>query len=173
MIIAQAALALLFAWIMVSAGLTKLRAPDAAAATIDAYAVLPSGSGSFLAAPLGCLEIAGGFAIVLPSTRTLGALTVAALILIYTAAIILRLWRGGADIDCGCAPHTGRVPVSRGLVARNGVLFLASLVVTLPLPDSVMSAHQWLVAGVLAVLGVWTYELANALLAWMRWPADD
>ena len=60
------------------------------------------------------------------------ALAAAALLVVYAGAMLVNLWRGRRDIDCGCAGPARRQPLGAGLVARNGVLVAAALAAALP-----------------------------------------
>ena len=119
--------ALFLAWVMVIAGVRKLRAPRNHAAYIDAYELLPDSSGRLLVIPLAIAEIAAGCALVIGSTRDAGAALSLLLLLIYSVAIAINLWRGRVEIDCGCGGDASRP--SGWLLLRNSILMLCAVAV--------------------------------------------
>lgn len=91
------------------------------------YQLLPEWLAGPLARALIAAEAACVLLLVYPDTSWLGALGMVGLLLAYGAAMAVSLFRGHAEIDCGCggAAH----PVSWLLVLRNLVLAgLAALV---------------------------------------------
>ena len=119
--------AFFLAWLMVMAGVGKLCAPRDHAAHIDAHELLPAASGSVLVFPLALAEMAAGCTLLPESTRIAGAGASLLLLLIYSAAISINLWRGRVDIDCGCASVAYRL--SGWLLLRNALLMLCCLAV--------------------------------------------
>jgi hypothetical protein len=76
-------------------------------------------------------------AVLLPGLHTPAAFGAAALLALYTLAIVWNLARGRRDIDCGCGGPLGRRRISEALVARNAMLIGAALASALPvLPRS-------------------------------------
>lgn len=116
------ALALLF----VQAALHKFRAGPRFQAQLAAYRLLPNGlvpAAAWLLALIECLTI---LLLLVSVTRAIGAVLAATLMLLYTGAIVANLLRGRREIDCGCGDTP--VPLSLGLVGRNGVVILAAVV---------------------------------------------
>ena len=121
------ALSLLLSYIMVDAGLHKLRSPRHYARIIDDYDVLPGASGRIAVWMIGLLELACGIAMLAPATHTAGVLTTGLLLAVYFLAMALNLLRGRVDIDCGCHGPAHRQALSPWLLARNLVLVLVAV----------------------------------------------
>ncbi len=118
--------ALVLAGIFASAGLTKLRAPEAFAAVVANYRVLPDALVPAAARLLPVVELAGAIGLLFPTTRPLAAAVIAVLLMAFAGAMALNLRRGRHDIDCGCFIGLLRQRLSWPLVARNLVLALAA-----------------------------------------------
>ena len=137
-------------------------------ATLSAYEILPQ----FLIAPLGTLvpaiEALLGAAWLLELQPVMVALASAGLLVAYTSAIAINLFRGRIHIDCGCSmgASAGRdQQLSWGLVARNSTLLVAALTATIPASERAVGAVDYvtLVAGLLAI--VLLYGATNQLLS--------
>jgi len=112
-------LRLLLAALFVCAGLPKLIAPQEFALIVFRYHLLPDSLINMAALLLPWLEIVAALALLLPAWRRSGALWLAGLLGLATAAIAISLARG-LDIDCGCFTLTpGHSPISLWLIARN------------------------------------------------------
>jgi hypothetical protein len=150
------------ALVMFAAAWHKFSDPDAFAAALAAYALLPRHTVDAVARALPVLEALIGACILLPATRTAALIALAALLLLYAVAIGLNLARGRRDIDCGCGRESH--PLSWGLVFRNLVLAAAALIASRPTLERSM---DWvdaltLVLGVLAFYAF--YLMADELL---------
>lgn len=150
------------ALVMFAAAWHKLSEPDAFAAALSAYGLLPQRAVDAVARGLPLLEALIGACILLPATRTAALIALAALVLLYALAIGLNLVRGRRDIDCGCGGESH--PLSWGLVSRNLVLAAAALMASRPTLERSMN---WvdaltLILGVLAFYAF--YLMADELL---------
>ncbi len=157
-------LGLLLSWVLLDAGVQKLRDPLFTAATIDDYRLLSEGSGVRIARALAVLEVSVGFFILLPFTRVPALSVAALLLLVYGAAMALNLLRGRRDIDCGCAGAGQLHRLSAALVLRNVLLAVAALAAA---GASAEPAHWtgWLFGFLCAVVSALLYASVNALLA--------
>ena len=119
-------LALLFA----SASLHKLGDPGHFAEVLRAYQVLPEGAVRLAPlVPLAELSVAAGL---LPFATRFGAgLGGAGLLVAYAAAIAVNLRRGRRDLACGCGGPDDARPIAPWMVARNLMLALGLLAITL------------------------------------------
>lgn len=124
-------LALLFA----SAAWHKASNPSRFASTLEGYRLLPSWLATAVTRVLPVLEITVAVVLLLPLHRwyAWAGLGAAALLVLYSVAILINLARGRRDIDCGCFGPTARVPLSGALIVRNSLLIVAATVVSLPL----------------------------------------
>ncbi len=123
---ARVSIAALFA----VAVLHKLQNPRLFVAQLENYRLLPH---ALLtpAALLLCLTelfVVGGTL----ANFSLASLTAAVLLSLYTGAMIINLWRGRRDIDCGCAGPAASQALNNWLPVRNLVLILVSLIALAP-----------------------------------------
>jgi hypothetical protein len=123
------ALALLFA----AAAWHKVSDRVRFGATVGAYSLLPPWLVSPVARVLPLLEACIAVGLVYPPTRSAAALAAVPLLTLYTIAIAANLARGRREIDCGCFASSARVPLSKWLLLRNGILIVASCVLLLPI----------------------------------------
>jgi uncharacterized membrane protein YphA (DoxX/SURF4 family) len=121
--------ALVLAGIFAAAGLTKLRAPEAFAAVIENYRVLPNGLVPVTARALPVIELAAAIGLAFPATRSPASGVIALLLIAFALAMAINLGRGRRDIDCGCFIGLLRQKLSWPLVARN--ILLAMIAVAL------------------------------------------
>ncbi len=150
------------ALVMFAAAWHKFSGPDAFAAALAAYRLLPQQTVNVVARTLAFLEVLIGACILFPATRTPALIVLATLVLLYATAIGCNLVRGRHDIDCGCGGENH--PLSWGLVLRNLVLAAAALIASRP---AVERSMDWtdaltLVLGVLAFYAL--YVMADQLL---------
>lgn len=127
-LIARAALVVLFA----AAAWHKWRNLAGFEAALANYQVLPGAIVPAAARGVVVLEIALVMALILARFDPYGGGAAALLLGLYSAAIALNLRRGRRDIDCGCLGPGRRQPLSGWLLARNGLLVLAALVLVAP-----------------------------------------
>ena len=149
--------------ILLVGGWQKLREPEVFAAAIENYRVLPEMLVHPFARLLPVLELVAGITLLFPASCEWGGLIAAAVMLAVTGAVVINLWRGQREIDCGCGGMSSQ-PLSWALVARNAVLLL------LTWPASQQGASRslfvgdyvTLVGGVLALVGL--YVAVNQLM---------
>jgi len=119
--------------LFVQAAAHKLRDVDAFRRAVANYRLFAP----LWAVPVGALligaEIAVAFALWLPRLSAVAALTAAALLLLYAAAMAVNLARGRRDVECGCSGPAQRQPIRAALVVRNAGLALLALLCALPL----------------------------------------
>ncbi|PLW82418.1 hypothetical protein CWI75_11695 [Kineobactrum sediminis] len=119
------------AWLFAVAGWYKLRNPGQYRDLMSRYLRGVSLS-EWLVYPLGAMELAVAFALLLPATRPPGALMAAVLLGFYACLMAWQLAQGHRDLRCGCAGPASEVLVSPALVARNLLCMAAAGVVLLP-----------------------------------------
>jgi uncharacterized membrane protein YphA (DoxX/SURF4 family) len=160
------ALALALGWVLVEAGLHKLRNPRHFGALIDDYRLLPRGAGRRVVRPLGALEALVAVSLLMPFTHRTGLLGAAVLLAVYFFAMAVNLARGRREIDCGCgAPGQGQT-IGAGLLGRNALL--AGVALWLALTPAVSRPTVWLdwmVSLQAAAILVLLYATINRLLA--------
>ncbi len=127
------------ALILITAAWHKLAEPNAFLAALAGYRLVPAALLNTTARALPGIEIALAVGALVPATRPGTLLAIAALFVLYAAAMAVNLLRGRSYIDCGCggAAH----PLSWGLIGRNAVL--AGLAVLASRP-SLERAWGWL-----------------------------
>lgn len=146
----------------------KFREPLLFRAALENYRLLPERFIDLVARGLPLLEGAAGVLLLFAETRSIGGGLAALLLFVVTVAVAINLWRGNADIDCGCGwlgAEGGEQPLSWGLVARNALLVAA---LPLALADGSQRTLVWIdyltvACATLALLGL--YLSANQLLA--------
>ncbi len=104
----------------------KLLAPMAFAEAIEAYRLIPVEFIALIAAPVIAIELMLGSALVLEYQIRKAALLSAVLLFIFTAAMISVIYRG-LSIECGCFTWLGRQAVNWENVARNILLIIWAL----------------------------------------------
>ena len=110
-----------------AAALPKFAAPHELALAIFRYHLLPDSLINTAALLLPWLELCAALALLHPAWRPAGALWLAGLLSLSTAAIALSLARG-LDIDCGCFTlQPGRSHISLWNLARNIALIALTL----------------------------------------------
>jgi len=153
-------LALLFS----EAALHKLRAPQAFAAVLDSYGILPALLQRAAVPALPACEFAIAAGLVFPLSRRLAALAAALLLLAYALAMGITLLRGARIADCGCG--FGRAPqrVGSAMVWRNAVLACIALILALPMSARPSGMLDWVFAALAGLAACAMYALCNALI---------
>jgi uncharacterized membrane protein YphA (DoxX/SURF4 family) len=100
----------------------KLRDVAVFGAALAAYELLPTALVGAVAWTLPMIEAVAGLTLVIDRTRPVGAVLASGLLLVVTAAVIVNLLRGRADLNCGCGGIEDEQTLSWSLVGRNGVL---------------------------------------------------
>ncbi len=96
------------------------------------------------------------------------ALSSAAMLTIYTAAIGINLLRGRIHIGCGCGvagSSAGDQQLSSGLVLRNSVLIGIALVAVIPTTVRALVVVDYITLVTTVLAGALLYLAANQLLA--------
>lgn len=92
------------------------------------YVLVPTGWAPFLAGPVIAIEIAIGIGLLIPVLRRPAALTAAAVLVVFTAALIVNYLYGGRGV-CGCW-FTITLAKSSGMhVAQNLVMIALALTI--------------------------------------------
>jgi Methylamine utilisation protein MauE. len=109
------------------------------------------------------LECLTALALLLPSTRLLGALLAASLMFLYGCAMAINLLHGRRLLDCGCHINSQKQPISWHLVIRN--LMFAGTMLLLLLPESarVLNLLDWALILFGVVIGSLIYLIYNQL----------
>lgn len=163
--VAAIALSLLLSYVLVDAGLHKLRDRLRYGAIIDGYRLLPSGVGARIALPLGALEAGLGALLLLPLTREPAIAAAALLIAIYFLGIALNLARGRRDIDCGCGAPDQAQRLSPALLLRNALLVAVALSLLVTPAASPLHWSGWVSALFCGAVAALLYASINTLLA--------
>lgn len=108
----------------------KLKDPLAFSRVLDNYELTPGRLNQGLTWMIGITEAACAIALLtgLPEAAPIACM----LLLSYTAAIGLKLAQGKRDIECGCSGPARRQLISGWLLARNGILLSAAMMLFLP-----------------------------------------
>ncbi|MGH0036200.1 MAG: MauE/DoxX family redox-associated membrane protein [Myxococcota bacterium] len=123
------------------------------------YALLPPAFERAAALLFGALETALAATLLWPFAGPAPALAGAALLAVYTGAMVLA-WRAGRrDVDCGCGPPGALQPIGPALWVRNALLVAACLAAA-PVADARAFGVLDAVQSVLAVAALALLYLA-------------
>jgi hypothetical protein len=100
----------------------KLRDLDRFHAAFDAYRLLPSAWTRAAALAFVAAEACAALLLVVLPLQPLSALAGLGVVGLATVAVCANLARGRRDIRCGCGSTADSMPLSGGLVVRNGAL---------------------------------------------------
>lgn len=120
------------ALLLAQASLGKWRGLGEFRAVLANYRLFAPSLVALLAILVPLLEMATALGLLVAVTRPGAALTAAALLLAYAAAIAVNLHRGRYDLDCGCSGPADRRPISAWMVWRNVVIGAALVPAALP-----------------------------------------
>lgn len=165
-VITDPAFALSIRWVLAALFATavvhKLSAPSGFVGTVRTYRLLPRALAPLVAYALIAAEAATVIALL--ANLRLGSLLAAALLVVYTGAIGLNLWRGRRDIDCGCSGPYVRQTLSLWLVVRNAAFLAAAAATLLPATSSrALGGLDWFTAVAAAGAFVLVYFAANQI----------
>ena len=138
----QLTLALALATLFAAAAAHKLRGREQWPAIVRQYRLLPDVLAGPVAALVPLTEALAAAGLLWPRTRAAGALTAAALLLAYAAALAINLRRGRTSIDCGCFGSRRRQGIAPWMVGRNLVLAASALALLLPTDGRALSAAE-------------------------------
>ncbi len=125
-------LRVLLVFIFLRAMIHKLRHYPHFTAQLEQYRLLPPVSVPAFALFLVLLEGALSLAL-LRTSWSAPPFVAAALLAVYSAAMLINLIRGRTDLDCGCnGPAAATQSISWALVIRNAVLGVLCMVIALP-----------------------------------------
>ncbi len=156
------AASLIVAAVFAAAGVAKLADPAGTRTTVREFGA-PASLVRLLALGLPLAELTVAALLVPGPTRTIGSAGGLGLLIVFSAAIAVRLARGNAP-DCHCFGQLHSAPVSWKTLARNGVLAaLVGMALTAGLAGDTPSAVAWI--GSLDSTGVLALGLAVALVA--------
>lgn len=150
------------ACVLLLGALDKLRDGARWQAALQAHQVLPAGAAAPVAAAWPWIEMLAAACLLPLAWRGLGAGLSLALLLAASAAVAVNLARGRTAIDCGCGGAP--VPLSTGLLARNGVLGGLALLAGCPADGRVLGGLDMAAVAGAVVFGCGLYLLANGLL---------
>jgi hypothetical protein len=119
--------------------IAKARQLDAFTRAVAGFRLVPHALVPAVAWAVPACEAGAVAALLVPQTRTLGALALVALFALFAAALAFNVARGHTDFDCGCsgfaAAHAD-VPNRIGWPHVARVLFLAALAACAGLPQT-------------------------------------
>lgn len=155
----------MLAVILLVAASHKLRAPHRFARQLEAYELLPHRLIGPVARILPALEVIIALALLVPALRHFAGAAATGLLLLYTAAIALNLWRGRRDIECGCSGPGIERSLDASLIVRNGVLTGMAVVTALNFGPSSVAAFGAFLVVAFVVSGLMLYAATEGLLA--------
>lgn len=146
------AVALLFAFFWLTAGLSKVSNLHAFSRTLVAYDIFPASLTSAFSRSIAVTELGITLLLLAPPGRNLGWALSTALLLTYALAMSMNLLRGRHNLDCGC--NLGKPErIGWQLVGRNVALVLISSLMILPSTTRILNlGDHLLVVAVTTVL---------------------
>jgi hypothetical protein len=159
------ALSILF----VASAAMKFADLDQFAAALENYRILPRVLLAAATWAIPGLEAMAALGLLFAATRAGASLVLAALIVIFTGAIVINLARGRREIDCGCFGPALRQKLSGWLVARNAMLFAAVAAVAAPAQVRPLEIMDFVTVIFGAATLVVLYASMNYLLANAPW----
>lgn len=167
--IAEAFAVTLLAVVFLTAGVSKWRALDTFEGVVQNFRLLPERAVRPVAYTLPVVELAAAVALLVPASRSFAGWLLAALLCVFTLAVVMNLLRGRREIDCGCFSSELKQTLSWWLVARN--VALAGL--ALWIVSDVAAVHAtawapWLLGGVAAVMTALIYVAGVTMSAVAR-----
>lgn len=157
--------AIAIAVLLASAATHKVRAPARFARQLADYQLLPQALVRPSARLVPVVELGIAFALLVPVSRSWAALAAAGLLALYAAAIGINLWRGRADIDCGCAGPDQAQPLRPVLLARNSALVALALLASVAPVARDLTLFDGFVTLAAAAVALLIYAAADDLLA--------
>ncbi|MGO4003076.1 MULTISPECIES: MauE/DoxX family redox-associated membrane protein [Pseudomonas] len=157
--------AIAIAVLLASAATHKVRAPARFARQLADYQLLPQALVRPSARLVPVVELGIAFALLVPVSRSWAALAAAGLLALYAAAIGINLWRGRADIDCGCAGPDQAQPLRPVLLARNSALVALALLASVAPVARDLTLFDGFVTLAAAAVALLIYAAADGLLA--------
>jgi len=156
----------LLAAVFFAAGISKLRALETFEGVVQNFRLLPERLVAPAAYTLPIVEVAVAAALLVPVSRSYGALAAVGLIGVFTVAVAINLLRGRREIDCGCFNSELKQRLSWWLVLRNLALAgLAWWLAGAAVSTSAASWVPWLLGGVTAAMAAIIYVAAATLSA--------
>jgi len=139
----------------------KISANARFAAQLYAYKVLPDFMVKPVARVLPWMEVAIGAGLLFAMTRPFAAVAAAAMLVIYLLAMAVNLFRGRAEIDCGC----GDTPQSLSvwLLMRNAILTVAALFLLTPVASRPLNLLDFAFAFMFIVACCASYQMLEQL----------
>jgi len=152
-------------WLFGSAAVHKVRNPLWYAGLLRGW--FPSLAGvSLIARAAGFAEAAVALMLLMPTTRALGLIAAALMLVAYAVAMGLVMLDGSKQQKCGCGGSSSDLMISGGLVIRNGVC--AGLALLAAMPSVVTDAHPMLKVGMAVLIGTFmalTYSVIDVLMS--------
>ncbi|SAK74827.1 methylamine utilization protein MauE [Caballeronia glebae] len=149
----------------------KWREPARFRASLEAFALLPSFAVTPLSFAFPALETAGAIGLLFADTRMISAVVLAALFVLFAAALAINVLRGHTDIDCGCsgfiaASSSKRTPKSIGWwhVARALMLAALAAAALVPATGRALMWFDYVSAGACALFAVAAWFTLDVLL---------
>ena len=116
-----------FAVLFLLTGLDKLIYWKKHKSTMKLYKILPEWSVTSALLIFSLVELSIGGTLLIKGITALSITVITGLLVTYTIAISINLLRGNTDINCGCGSLLESNHLHIGLVARNSLLILMSI----------------------------------------------
>ena len=151
--------------LMLAAGTQKLAYRQQFAGALAAYELAPACSMPLFLWLIPLLELSVGAGLLFAPDRPAFIAVAVLLFGVYALAMVINLWRGRHDIDCGCQLGSAPQQISYALVVRNLLLILAAGVLLLPAGERALHGFDYGVICFGVAMACLLYGAGNNLVA--------
>ncbi|HDX9638574.1 TPA: MauE/DoxX family redox-associated membrane protein [Bacillus mobilis] len=129
----------IFGYIFITSSLYKLLRFEQHYAIVYSYNVVPESTNRLFAWFDSVVELVIGLCLLIGLLLKINLIFAILLLLMYTIAITINLFRGRTNIDCGCGGVVGNGKISKKLVFRNVIMIISIFILWLNFDYKVFS----------------------------------
>ncbi|MBO1628368.1 MauE/DoxX family redox-associated membrane protein [Bacillus arachidis] len=153
----------IFGYIFVTSSLSKFLKFEQHYVTVHAYNIVPESTSRLFAWFDSIIELVIGICLLIGFALKINLIFSMFLLLIYTLAITINLFRGRTNIDCGCGGVVGDGKISNKLVFRNVIMITILITIWLqfnyeafsfPFNKQYLFLHLYLISGIIMYLTI-------------------
>jgi hypothetical protein len=151
--------------LFLTAALHKLQQRAAFRTAMEGYGFVPPALLEPASRMIPAAEAAAAIGLLMPQTRSFGALLGAGLLLAYGVAMTLVVVQGRRTLDCGCSLGGTSQPVSGALIVRNAILALLALNAARATESRELLLYDWALSVLMALVAIVLYAIVNTVTA--------
>lgn len=148
---------MLLGTILLTSAIEKIRKKNEHKAIVVAYKIIPEYTDKYFIVVEILVELVVGLFLIIGYMLKLSSLLAIALLVTYTLAILINIYRGKKEMSCGCGGVVGDHKISWKLVFRNALLMLLGIYLLIN-EDAFLDVYQ---------LNFGITEMFAMLLTWM------